>query len=134
MVAQELEAADAVVQLGAPVLRETGPVLRGRGALLGQVGERLADRGEGDADALRGTDEGDPAEDVARVAALVAGGATARDEPLGLVEVERGDGGPAARGELSDGEFLHGFRDLRHPAQRTGAGTAAAVDSGPPHP
>ena len=68
------------------------------GALLGELGERLPDRGERDADALRGPDERDPAQRVPGVAALVARGAAAADQALGLVEVQGGDGGAAAGG------------------------------------
>ena len=82
MVAEAVELLDALVQFGAPGLGEAGPVLAGRGAFLGEFGEGLADRGQGDADPLCGTDEGDPAERVTVVAALVARGAAALISPL----------------------------------------------------
>ena len=48
------------------------PVLGRRRALLGSESERLLDRGERDADALRGLDHRDAAQDLARIAPLVA--------------------------------------------------------------
>lgn len=106
MIAQAPELGDALVEFGAPGLGEPGPVLAVGRALLRQLGEGVADAGERDPDALRGAHEGHPAQRVAAVAALVAGGAAAGDQALGLVEVERGDGHAAARGELADGEFV----------------------------
>jgi hypothetical protein len=106
VVAEAVELPDAFVQLRAPCLGEPGPVVPGGCAPLGELGERLADGGERDADALGGADEGDPAQGVTAVAALVARGAAAADQALGLVEVQGGDGGAAAGGELADRELV----------------------------
>lgn len=51
-------------------------------------------------------DEGDAAQGVSVVAALVARGAAAVDEALAFVEVQGGDGHSGALGDLADGEFL----------------------------
>lgn len=51
-------------------------------------------------------DEGDPAQGVAAVAALVAAGAAAVDEAFAFVEVQGRDGYSGAVGDLADGEFF----------------------------
>jgi hypothetical protein len=86
MVAELSHQLDALVEVVAPALRDARPVLPGGRAVVGQQGQRLADAGERDAQALRGADEGDPAQGVTAVAALVAGGAAAVDQTLALLE------------------------------------------------
>ena len=60
----------------------------------------------------RDADEGDPAQGVAAVAALVAGRAAGPDQALRLVEVQRGDRDPGPRRQLADGELA--TTDDRH--------------------
>src|SRR4051794_28382888 len=84
VVAQLLEAPDAVVELLAPLRREPLPVRAGRGAPVGQGVERGPDLGQRDAHALRDADERQPAQHLATEAALVAGRAAAGDQPLAL--------------------------------------------------
>lgn len=106
VVAQADELGDARVEFVAPLFGDGGPVGAGGGAVVGEGFEGLADAGQGHADALGDADEGDPAQGVAAVAALVAAGAAAVDEPLAFVEVQGGDGDSGAFGDLADGEFL----------------------------
>lgn len=72
VVAEADELGDAGVEFGAPLGRDRCPVGAGGGAVLGEAFEGLADAGQGDAHALGDADEGDAAQGVAVVAALVA--------------------------------------------------------------
>src|SRR5690606_17936280 len=105
VVAEPLELLDAVVELAAPGGRQVGPVVAGRGAAFRQFGEGRLDGLERYAEPLGEPDEGDPAEGVAGVTALVARRAPAADQALRLVEVQGRHGDAAALGELADGEF-----------------------------
>src|SRR5580693_8279292 len=74
VVAKPLQAADLVVELGPPRLRQALPVPAGGRAPVRELVERGPDAGERNPDTLRGADERHPAQHLARVAALVAGG------------------------------------------------------------
>src|SRR5690606_15800382 len=104
VVAEALEERDALVEERAPAGGEPFPLARRGGAFLGEGGERGADVVEGEADTLRGLDEGEAAEDVATVAALVAGVAGGGDQTAVLVEAQRRGGEAGARGGLADRE------------------------------
>src|SRR5688572_10299458 len=88
VVAQLDEHLDPQFEVVVPATGQGLPVLPGRGSLLGQGVEGLPDRGERDADPLGGPHEGDPAQHLPGVAALVAGGAPAPDQPFALVEAK----------------------------------------------
>ena len=122
VVAQADELGDACVEFVAPALGDAGPVGAGGGAVVGEFLEGLADAGQGHADALGDADEGDPAQGVAAVAALVSAGAAAVDEALAFVEVQGGDGDSGAFGDLADGEFLGDGWHGAHPRSSVVAG------------
>src|ERR1044072_6914513 len=105
-VAQVLQLLDALGEVGAPALRDPRPVLLGQDVVLGEERQHVPDPRQRDADPLRGAYEGHPAERVAGVAALVAGGAAAVDEPFALVEPQRGGGDSAALGQLADRQLM----------------------------
>jgi len=86
--AQRLERRDPLLQILAPAAREPLPVAPGGRAVRRQRRERLADLCERDAGGPAGLDQRDPAEHRAVVPALVAVGATGRNEALLLVEAE----------------------------------------------
>lgn len=106
VVAQAGELGDACVEFVAPLGGQVGPVGAGGCAVVGELVQGLADAGQGDAHALGDADEGDPAQGVAAVAALVSAGAAAVDEAFAFVEVQGRDGHAGAFGDLADGEFL----------------------------
>jgi hypothetical protein len=54
--------------------------------IVGEAGEHLGDLRQREADLLRGTDHGQPAQDVAVVPALAAAGSGCGDEAVTLVE------------------------------------------------
>src|SRR5690606_38927799 len=110
-VAQALDEGDLLVEAGAPGARDAGPVVLGGGARVGQLGQGVADLVEGQAHPLGDPDERDPAQHVALVAALVAGGAGRRDEPLGLVVAQGGGGHARAFAHRADAQgVVHGER------------------------
>jgi hypothetical protein len=100
-VAEGLQRFDAPVEVVSPLVREALPVLAARRAPRGEAIERCADLGERDSGGAAGLDEGDPAQDGAVVASLVAVGAGRRDQALALVEAERGGADAAPRGDLA---------------------------------
>ena len=99
------------IRLG-PALREPRPVALVRRAVGRQLGELLADLLEGQPDPLGEDDEGDPAEDRARVAAVARAGALGADQAALLVEAQGRGGDAAAARNLADREqLLHGRSD-----------------------
>lgn len=96
-----VEVVDPVVQLALEPLGQAVPVLGSGDVTFGQLGQRDADLGDGQAHPLAGADHGDAAQDIAVVAALVAGGAVAADQSLPFVEPQRGRGDTAALGDLA---------------------------------
>jgi L-fuculose-phosphate aldolase len=115
-VAQPLQLADPLVQVGAPLRRQPGPVPGGGSPAGGQPGQGVGDPAERDSDLLRGADERHPAQRRPRVAALVARGAAGGDETPFLVKAQRRDSYPAARRELPHGQ-LAGLRRNRAEAR-----------------
>src|SRR5690606_26033510 len=95
---------NATVQILPPRGRKPAPVGRRERAPGRETPERLTYFGERDAYALRRFDDGDTAEDTARIAPLVAGGPPAFDQALPLVEMQRRHGHARALGNLADAE------------------------------
>ena len=93
---------DPRVELGDPAPREPLPVPLRRRLAGGERVERLLDPVERDAGLLAGLDERDAAQGRRDVAALVAVRPLGVDQPLALVEAERGLGNAAAGCELAD--------------------------------
>jgi hypothetical protein len=114
-ITEVLERADALVEIVTPGRRETFPITRGGGAAVGQLIERRLDPAQGDADALRGPDEGHPAERITGVPALVPLGSAAGDQALRLVEVQGGNGDTTSLRHLAHGELAGCDRFLGHP-------------------
>ena len=88
------------------------PVLAVRGATFGERVERVADLAQRQPDALGHPDEPDAPEHVGAVPAMAGLGALAVDEPVGLVEAQRGGGHPGARRHLADRERSFTGADL----------------------
>src|SRR5690554_2744781 len=105
VVAQPAQAGDAVVQVRLPAGRQPAPVLGRRRAAVRQQRQRLADGLERNTGALRDLDDGDPAQHIPGIAALVARIAPALDEALGLVEMQRGNGDAAASGNFAHAQL-----------------------------
>lgn len=91
-----------------PPDRDDRPVVLSGSALLGQLVKRFPDGGERNPHPLRRPNEREAAQGVPPVTALVPVVPDADDQPLALVEVQRGDGDPAAIGDLADGPFVKG--------------------------
>ena len=89
LISQFREPLDAVVQVCFPTGRQVAPVLGGGDPIVGKRRERVADAGQGNAQALRDFDDGDAAQNIAGVLALIAQGAGGLDEALRFVEMER---------------------------------------------
>src|SRR6266571_2867253 len=104
-VAQALQRLDARVEVVSPAVREAFPVLAAGRAASGQARERRPDVGEGDARGSAGLDEGNPAQDGAVVAALVAVGAGGLDQALAFVEAQRRGRDAASLRHLADREL-----------------------------
>src|SRR5690606_24467942 len=77
-----------------------------RRAALGQGIECGGDVRERDADLLRDANDGDAAQHVAAITALVASGAVRPDQPALLVEMQRRNRDAAASRHLADRQFL----------------------------
>ena len=82
----------------------------------GQRGQRLGDLLQRQPDVAGGADERQPAQHAALVPALAAGRAGRRQQPLRLVEPQRGRGEPAARRHLADRQQIGGLHDRPAPA------------------
>jgi len=114
MVAQPRQPVDAALELGLPGGGQPRPIRDGRRALLRQRPERLADGLQRHAGALRHLDDRHPAQDLARIAALVARRAVAADQPFRLVEMQGRDGKAAAARDIADAELARQGHLLRH--------------------
>lgn len=100
-----LEVADARLEFGAPGLGYPLPVMPGGRAAIRQQREHSGDVGQRDPDPLGDADQRHASKDLSFVPALITRGAPAADQTLTLIEMQRRDRHPAARGELTDGEL-----------------------------
>jgi NAD(P)H-dependent FMN reductase len=100
VVAQLLQTADSLIECVLPAARQAFPVAAGGHPTVGEVPQHRGDVGQRDAHPLGNADEGDDAQRVTAVAALVAAGAPAGDEALAFVEVQRRNRDAAALGQL----------------------------------
>ena len=104
LISQFREALDAIVQVCFPAGRQVAPVL-GRGdPIVGKCSERIADAGQGNAQALRDFDDGNAAQNIARVLALIAQGAGGLDDVLRFVKMERRNRYSGALSNFTDAE------------------------------
>jgi len=104
LVAEASEAIDAIGEAITPVRGQAFPVVSGWGTALGKGIEGFANVREGDTRALGDFDQGDAAEDVPGVSAVVAFVTPTFNQPLRFVEMDGGDGDAAAGGDLADGQ------------------------------
>ena len=73
--------------------------------MVGKRRERFANRGQWNSRTLGHFDDGDAAQHLPRISALIALISPAFDEALGFVEVEGRDGDSAARSDFAYCEF-----------------------------
>lgn len=105
-VAEPFQPSDPGLDGGTPGARESRPVRLGRGPFLRQRGEGSSDLRERDADALRGTDEADPAEHFAVVATLIAGVPGGGDQAFALIEMQSRDGNTSPPSDFAGSQVM----------------------------
>ena len=106
LITQAPERLDALLEFVAPQARQARPVGAVRCTRIRQFGKCAGDALEADADALRTADEGNPAQHVAAILALVAAAAFGTDQSACLIEVQRRYRHAAAFGDGADREQL----------------------------
>ena len=114
LVTQLVQSQDSAIEFLAPALRHDPPVFGSRKPAVRELSERFLDKRQRNADLLRDLDDGDPAQDGAEVATLIARGPQAPDEALAFVEVERRDRHAAPPGQLTDAEKAGAIKCLCH--------------------
>ncbi len=103
---------DSLVEATTDRLADLPPVETARRPPLGQRAQMLADFLEREPQALDDQDKAEPADIAAQEAALIAGGAQRRDQPLVLVKPDRGDREASAARQFTDGKKVgrfHGY-------------------------
>ncbi|MCY1310150.1 hypothetical protein D9M70_603170 [compost metagenome] len=109
VIAQSHQVGDAFVQLFAPIFGQSAPIFDRKRTIVRKDRQSVLDLRQRDAGALGHLDDGDPSQHAARITALVAAGAVAADQPLGLVEVQGGDGDAASLRHFADRQFAAQF-------------------------
>ena len=103
------ELADAMVEFDSPRRRQPAPVLARRRTICRKRRKGLLDGRKRDAGPLRHLDDGDPPENAACIAPLIASTPRTPNQPLGLIEVQgRNRHATSLRG-LSDAELSPDF-------------------------
>src|SRR3990170_7616217 len=95
---------DTLVDLEAHPAADLLPITERRRAALRELGELRLDLGERQAELLRDQDEADPADVGAQETALVAACAERLNQPLLLVEAQRGNRDAGTFGQPADGD------------------------------
>src|SRR6185503_12646682 len=101
--AQEVELLDTLLDPSFPQAGQARPVAPGGRRVRRELSELPADLVQAQADLLREDDEGDPAQDGARIAAVPRARALRLDQAALLVVAQGGGGDPAAARHLPDG-------------------------------
>ncbi|MNL50239.1 hypothetical protein D3C87_1732390 [compost metagenome] len=109
MVAQRHQAGDACVQLLVPALRQPCPILNRQGAVVRQHRQRRLDFRKRNSGPLRHLDHRHAPQNAAGITTLVAAAAVAADQPLGLIEMQGGNGDAAALRDFADCQLASHF-------------------------